>query len=667
MNKTLLLFAALLFVNYSFSQNIFYDNISTLNIGKFDGQGSYSSASPSQGNGTGACAGIGCLNVQVVAKSMTYPNFGTSSKAFNPVDGVLATGDGPGKSLGTPITSGSVYVALLVNLNEPLANSSSNKQIVRLMDNGFTTAARIYVKRFSGGSFQVGVDKNGSAVNFGTATYSFGQDHLFILKYQYIGGSTTNDVASVFVDPDMSLPEPTPIASVTGSADATTITRIAFPWNSSSILPNGYVGIVSTAKDWANIESLPSTTIDIAGRTISPNKSLINTAKVLIKNSTIKDSVWSSNGSYLISNLQPNSYTLKPTKNNDVNKSNGVSGTDALLVQRHILGTNKLNSAYKIIAADVNGDKTINSIDVLRIKRLILGSDTTFLSTTRGSRLWDFVDSAYVFADTTNPFPFKDSISYANVSTSQTNQTFIGIKLGDVNYDWNPSVARSAKANKVELLARNIIQNNHTIRVPITVANFNKIAALQYTLNFNYTQYKLVDIIPSNEWKDMEYNTKQANNNGNIAMLWIDKNGLSKTLNNGTVLFTVVFEAVGITHSNHLNLNLNNSITNIEAVQEDLQQVSIALITEQQIANKNTLTISPNPAKNNLQLQINASENKETTIQIVDMWGRIVNASKHQISMSLNTISINISSLSKGMYFVKLDNLIKPATKFVKE
>ena len=90
------------------------------------------------------------------------------------------------------------------------------------------------------------------------------------------------------------------------------------------------------------------------------------------------------------------------------------------------------------------------------MKRLILGLDTTFTKTsTKENMLWAFVDSSYKFADSTNPFPFKDSISYTNLNANKTNQTFIGIKLGDVNWDWNPALARSLPA----LPRRVLIQN----------------------------------------------------------------------------------------------------------------------------------------------------------------------------------------------------------------
>ncbi len=154
-----------------------------------------------------------------------------------------------------------------------------------------------------------------------------------------------------------------------------------------------------------------------------------------------------STGSYNQQLIKGYSYTFKASKNNDINKTNGVTTLDIALVQSHILQKSILNSPYKMIAADVNGDGKISTLDIVLMKRLILGLDTAFTNSKTGEkRLWAFVDSSYTIPDTTNPFPYKDSISYSGISLSQTNQSFVGIKLGDVNWDWNAALARSIYA-----------------------------------------------------------------------------------------------------------------------------------------------------------------------------------------------------------------------------
>ena len=190
-----------------------------------------------------------------------------------------------------------------------------------------------------------------------------------------------------------------------------------------------------------------TTLIPCWGKTITPNDISIVHALVNLSGDSSQTILSDTTGRYLYDVMKVGNYTLTPKKNNDINKTNGVTSLDLALIQSHILGKTKLNSPFKIIAADVNGDGKITTLDLVNMKRLILGLDTTYTNiATNEKRLWAFVDSSYKFPDSTNPFPFKDSISYNGLNTIKNNQTFIGVKLGDVNWDWNPALAR--KANK---------------------------------------------------------------------------------------------------------------------------------------------------------------------------------------------------------------------------
>jgi len=192
----------------------------------------------------------------------------------------------------------------------------------------------------------------------------------------------------------------------------------------------------------AIMDSSNSNTI-VSGKITTPKHNAVKGVAINYTGTSNGSNITDSIGNYNLGLFSNGNYTITPTKNNDINKTNGVTTLDLALTQAHILGKNLLNSPYKLIAADVNGDGKVTALDLVYMKRLILGLDTTFTNTsTKEQRLWAFVDSSYKFPDTTNPFPFKDSISYTGLNASQTNQTFIGVKLGDVNWDWNPAIAR---------------------------------------------------------------------------------------------------------------------------------------------------------------------------------------------------------------------------------
>lgn len=404
-----------------------------------------------------------------------------------------------------------------------------------------------------------------------------------------------------------------------------------------------------------NISSLPS----ISGRLISPLKAAIKGVTVNVNDSgNITSSVV--NGSYTTHCINSgHNVTIKPYKNNDVTKSNGVSSTDVLLVQRHILNTTKLNAAYKIIAADVDGNKLINSVDVLRIKRLILGTDTTFtktVGTVKTDRLWEFVDSSYSFPDTTNPFPFKDSIGYNNVTIKKTNQTFVGVKLGDVNYDWNASILRGIKPVNLELVYSNENKDNKfdgQIRVSITANNFNNIAALQTTLHFNNDLYDFVKI--ENGKLAIDYNETRANNTGNVPLLWTDKNADAKSFDKSEILFTIVLKPKQIIggESSSVDLTLNNEITATEAFEDNNRQpkgISLTRRINSSVVKLNEVVLYPNPAKEVVTI---VSKLGIKDIKLFDAVGKQIIITEWIINSDQQR-TFKIKSLSKGFYNVQI-------------
>ncbi len=371
-----------------------------------------------------------------------------------------------------------------------------------------------------------------------------------------------------------------------------------------------------------------------------------------------------------------NNVSFRPFKNNDVAKTNGVNSVDVLLVLRHILNTAKLNSAYKLIAADVDGNKTINSVDVLRIKRLILGTDTTFtktVGTVKTDRLWEFVDSAYQFPDTTNPFSFKDSISLVNLKGSKTNQTFIGVKLGDVNDNWNATMPKGVAVKPVEFI---YWSDNSKVpdlfRIPVAVNNFKNIAAMQYTLHFDNTKYEFVSIEGFKSLKGFEYNATQANTTGNIAMLWTDKNAISQTLENGSELFTLILKAkVGSRFINESELLLTSDIASVEAWDNDYKKHNIVLTQriKERVQNddiQEIYSISPNPSNGKIRVKLLATENRKMTLILTNVYGKIIYSQVFNAVKGINAYDINLNQnlvIAKGIYLISIKELMGEKTK----
>ena len=114
---------------------------------------------------------------------------------------------------------------------------------------------------------------------------------------------------------------------------------------------------------------------------------------------------------------------------------NGVSTFDVVLISQHILGVQLLDSPYKMIAADVNGSSTISTLDLLTIRKLILGIIDEFPNDVPN---WRFVRADYVFPDPMDPFEegWPDSFTYPGSGIPQVD--FVAVKMGDINLDAMP-------------------------------------------------------------------------------------------------------------------------------------------------------------------------------------------------------------------------------------
>jgi hypothetical protein len=405
--------------------------------------------------------------------------------------------------------------------------------------------------------------------------------------------------------------------------------------------------------------------LSIGGNISTPSGTPISKVSVVLNGNK---SLFS--GSYNLNAPSNSNYVLKASKNNDSLKANGVSVIDVYLVQSHILGKQLLNSPYKIIAADVNNDGLVSVSDLLLMKRLILGMDTTFT----GNRLWAFVDSAYQFANSANPFPFKDSILINNLLINQSKQNFIGVKLGDVNYDWQSTIAGTDnKPNSTVHLyypsMSTAISNQNEIRLPIKVSDFKNLIGLQFTMNYNSKNLDLVGI--ENNVLGIEYGIAHREK-GKISFLWNDKNMLSQTLEDSTTLMELVFKKTSNTNTDSLAITAD--ITPIEAWDINYQKHPIALsaITKQPIPTPTITTeswaIVPNPSDGLLKIKLSIKENKDIQFYLTTVEGRLLNLKKVSALKGNTTISLNLNDkgkLASGIYYLKAVGLDAHDTKKV--
>ncbi|MBK9335074.1 MAG: HYR domain-containing protein [Lewinellaceae bacterium] len=201
------------------------------------------------------------------------------------------------------------------------------------------------------------------------------------------------------------------------------------------------------------------------------------------------------------------SYTVTPLKDND--PLNGVSTFDLVLINKHILGLEPLNSPYKMIAADANNSKSITTFDIVELRKLILGLYTDLPDNTS----WRFVDEAFVFPNPSNPFQtlFPETTPLPDLSpTVALDQKFVAVKVGDVNGNAVTSSLTSTEDRTAGTLLFDV--SSPTPALPdregaltvkagdIFTVDFKAAEQVQgYQFTLNHSGLELVDVTPGAE------------------------------------------------------------------------------------------------------------------------------------------------------------------------
>ncbi|WP_170110545.1 peroxidase family protein [Flavilitoribacter nigricans] len=120
---------------------------------------------------------------------------------------------------------------------------------------------------------------------------------------------------------------------------------------------------------------------------------------------------------------------LSLRKDDDIR--NGLSTLDMLLIQKHILGLEPLDSPYKMIAADADRSGNVSVQDILAFRRVILGLNSEFPNNT----VWRFVPASLRFESPENAITeeLPEVLNFNNGLGGGFNQDFIAVKIGDVN------------------------------------------------------------------------------------------------------------------------------------------------------------------------------------------------------------------------------------------
>ena len=175
------------------------------------------------------------------------------------------------------------------------------------------------------------------------------------------------------------------------------------------------------------------------------------------------------------------------------NYLNGVNTLDLLAIQQHVLGTELLDSGYKMIAADANGDKEISGQDLLELRKLILGIYNELPN--NGS--WKVINADDVVT-VSNPWNYTEQREIADLDTDMTQEDFIGVKIGDVDASAqtgyvSSTTSTSKNVNAIEMNYEDKeVESGEEVEIVLS-ANRSDIYGYQFTMEMG--SLELVEVV----------------------------------------------------------------------------------------------------------------------------------------------------------------------------
>ena len=340
---------------------------------------------------------------------------------------------------------------------------------------------------------------------------------------------------------------------------------------------------------------------------------------------------------------------LKPYKNDD--HLNGVSTRDLIAIQQHLLGKKKIPSWYLEQAADANNDGKISTVDIIHLRRLILGKVDELPESTS----WRFFESSE-----------RNQQYFINPMLDQMQVDFIGVKIGDINIDSDPSRKAPRSADNVTLNVSDFqLRTGDYYTVPVTAKDFKNILGMQFTLIFDVDKIEVRGIEAGKEidFSDEHFNLDNLAE-GWMTASWFDRNINHVSLADETVLFNLMIKARSKTRLSDV-IGIDSRKTSAEAYNATNSDLGIAL----EFTQKSTETFAlyqntPNPFRTETTIGFNIPNSTEATLTIFDVTGKVLKRQKQFVVKGYHQWSIDKVDLpSSGVLYYKLDAAEQTAVK----
>lgn len=409
-----------------------------------------------------------------------------------------------------------------------------------------------------------------------------------------------------------------------------------------------------TIRAWANTfidvqdnqHACPTNTgnrVAINGKVMTETQQGVENATLVLQSNEQMLQLSNNDGAYTFGDMPVGgSYTLSGLKTDDY--LNGVSTLDLVLIQRHILGIEKLTSPYLLIAADVNKDQKITASDLVELRKLILGISEKLAN----NNSWRFIDKGFTFADPFNAHAGEIKESYEiNGLTTDMNIDFMAVKIGDVNGSVVANannIATDTRSNKSLSLVADVVEfaKGDVVNMNIRAEELSRVSGMQFTLNFDPQVIDVKNI----EGNALNITDKNIGWNrageGIITFSWNNEEG--QDLNE---VMTIQFVANKAGNTADL-FSVTSDVTDAEAYNGEMETMEIRLRNAGEVDGYALYQNTPNPFSATTNIQFRLPVASVVNFKVYDVTGKILKQVNKEFAAGINTISIDKTNLGQG-------------------
>ena len=406
-----------------------------------------------------------------------------------------------------------------------------------------------------------------------------------------------------------------------------------------------------------------------SGGVAAVSGAILNDKNVAIQNAQISASLKSNNvalgkvnttstGGFEINNLlMGQNYNFRASKEDEVYA--GVTTLDISLISRHLLDIEKLKTPCSIIAADVDGNRSVDGADMLHMRNFILRKTSSL-----PAGAWKFIDKKYTFINPNEPLSedFPELVSIENIAQNFS-LGFTAVKIGDVNNTYRPisSVPVNARENNVLAFTTDDIalEAGKTYAIKLKASDF-KASDYQFTLGITEGFATI---------KSVEAGNLPNMGNGNFAVfknaITTSWNGISKESEVEALTMTFV-----VNQNAKLSdiLSINSVITPMDAT--NTEGVSLKL----QLSFGNSLVKEggefalyqnrPNPMSNTTAIGFNLPKESDAILTIYNIEGKAMKVVNKTFKAGYNEVMVEKETFqTAGIYYYRLETSEHSATK----